>query len=226
MMMLLAAFAMVAVLLAAIGVYGVLAYVVSQRTQEIGLRLAIGAAPDDVVRLFLREGLTLTLVGLFAGLAGALAAGRVLTTLLFGVTATDPITFVAVAGALGLAALCASYLPARRAATVESDDCAACGLTKSEVGSRKSDGRVESVNGEAVRRRDVIVIGVAACNRTPENAGPPAKPNILLVTIDTLRADGSLPASHPHLIGSRPRLCSSRRRARRCRSRCHPTRRS
>jgi putative ABC transport system permease protein len=119
MMVLLAAFAMVAVLLAAIGVYGVLAYVVSQRTQEIGLRLAIGAAPDDVVRLFLREGIALTAVGLSVGLVGALAAGRALTTLLFGVTATDPITFAVVAGALGLAALCASYLPARRAATVD-----------------------------------------------------------------------------------------------------------
>jgi putative ABC transport system permease protein len=119
MMVLLAAFAMVAVLLAAIGVYGVLAYVVSQRTQEIGLRLAIGAAPDDVVRLFLREGVALSAVGLSVGLVGALAAGRALTTLLFGVTATDPITFAVVAGALGLAALCASYLPARRAATVD-----------------------------------------------------------------------------------------------------------
>jgi len=119
MMVLLAAFAMIAVLLAAIGVYGVLAYLVSQRTQEIGLRLAIGATPEDVVRLFLREGVTLTLVGLFAGLAGAFAAGRALTTLLFGVTATDPITYVVVAGALGLAALGASYIPARRAATLD-----------------------------------------------------------------------------------------------------------
>jgi putative ABC transport system permease protein len=119
MMVLLAAFAMIAVLLAAIGVYGVLAYLVSQRTQEIGLRLAIGATPEDVVRLFLREGVTLTLVGLFAGLAGAFAAGRALTTLLFGVTATDPITYVVVAGALGLAALGASYVPARRAATLD-----------------------------------------------------------------------------------------------------------
>jgi putative ABC transport system permease protein len=119
MMVLLAAFATVAVLLAAIGVYGVLAYVVSQRTQEIGVRLAIGAAPEDVVRLFLREGVTLTLVGLLAGLAGAAAAGRALTTLLFGVTASDPLTFAVVAGALGLAALCASYLPARRAAAVD-----------------------------------------------------------------------------------------------------------
>jgi putative ABC transport system permease protein len=119
MMMLIAAFALVAVVLAAIGVYGVLAYVVSQRTQEIGLRLAIGAAPDDVVRLFLREGISLTMWGLCAGVAGALAAGRALTTLLFGVTASDPLTFVLVAAALALAAVGASYLPARRAAGVD-----------------------------------------------------------------------------------------------------------
>jgi putative ABC transport system permease protein len=118
-MLLLASFAAVAVLLAAIGVYGVLAYLVSQRTQEIGVRLAIGATPADVVRLFVREGAGLTLVGVAAGLAGALAATRALTTLLFGVTTTDPITFAAVAGALAIVALLASYLPARRAARVD-----------------------------------------------------------------------------------------------------------
>ena len=118
-MMLLAAFAAVAVLLAAIGVYGVLAYVVSQRTQEIGVRLAIGATPGDVVRLFLREGATLALVGLIAGLTGAIGATRTLTTLLFGVTSTDPITFATVAAALAGVALLATYLPARRAAAVD-----------------------------------------------------------------------------------------------------------
>ncbi|MGH9144731.1 MAG: ABC transporter permease, partial [Vicinamibacterales bacterium] len=118
-MLLLAAFAGVAVLLAAIGVYGVLAYLVSQRTQEIGVRLAIGATPRDVVRLFVREGAGLTLVGVACGLAGAVAATRALSTLLFGVTTTDPITFSAVAGTLALVALLASYLPARRAARVD-----------------------------------------------------------------------------------------------------------
>jgi putative ABC transport system permease protein len=118
-MLLLASFAIVAVLLASIGVYGVLAYLVSQRTQEIGVRLAIGAAPDDVVRLFVREGATLAMIGLAAGLVGAVVAGRTLTSLLFGVTATDPITYAGVAAALGLAALSASYLPARRAARVD-----------------------------------------------------------------------------------------------------------
>jgi putative ABC transport system permease protein len=118
-MLLLVAFASVAVLLAAIGVYGVLAYVVSQRTQEIGVRLAIGAAPADVVRLFVGEGAVLTAVGLACGLVGALAAHRAMTSLLFGVTATDPSTFAAVAGALAFVALGASYVPARRAARVD-----------------------------------------------------------------------------------------------------------
>jgi putative ABC transport system permease protein len=118
-MLLLASFASVAVLLAAIGVYGVLAYLVSQRTQEIGVRLAIGATPADVVRMFVREGAGLTLVGVAAGLAGSLAVTRALSTLLFGVTTTDPITFAVVAGTLGLVALLASYLPARRAAKVD-----------------------------------------------------------------------------------------------------------
>ena len=118
-MFLLTAFAGVAVALAAIGIYGVLAYLVSQRTQEIGVRLAIGAAPGDVARLFLREGARLTIVGLVAGFAGAAAATRVLATLLFGVSATDPATFGAVAGALALVALLASYVPARRAARVD-----------------------------------------------------------------------------------------------------------
>jgi putative ABC transport system permease protein len=118
-MFLLSAFAAVAVALAAIGIYGVLAYLVSQRTQEIGVRLAIGAAPGDVARLFLREGARLAIVGLAAGFAGAAAVARALSTLLFGVTATDPATFAAVAGALALVALAAAYVPARRAARVD-----------------------------------------------------------------------------------------------------------
>jgi putative ABC transport system permease protein len=118
-MLLLASFAAVAVLLAAIGVYGVLAYLVSQRTQEIGVRLAIGATPGDVVRLFVREGAGLILLGVACGLAGAFAVSRALSTLLFGVTTTDPITFAAVAGTLAVVALLASYFPARRAARVD-----------------------------------------------------------------------------------------------------------
>jgi putative ABC transport system permease protein len=118
-MLLLVAFAVVAALLAAIGIYGVLAYVVSQRTQEIGVRLAIGASPIDVVGLFVREGAVLVAAGLACGVAGALAASRALTTLLFGVTPTDPSTFAAVAAALTIVALLATYVPARRAAAVD-----------------------------------------------------------------------------------------------------------
>jgi putative ABC transport system permease protein len=118
-MLLLTTFAAVAVALAAIGIYGVLAYLVGQRTQEIGVRLAIGATPRSVVGLFVREGAALTLVGVAGGLAGALAVTRALSTLLFGVTTTDPATFAAVGGALALVALFASYVPARRAARVD-----------------------------------------------------------------------------------------------------------
>jgi putative ABC transport system permease protein len=118
-MLLLAAFATVAMLLAAVGVYGVLAYLVTQRTQEVGVRLAMGASPADVVRLFVREGAIVSLVGVVLGLATAIAAARALTSLVFGVTTTDPLTFAGVAATLALVALLASYLPARRAARVE-----------------------------------------------------------------------------------------------------------
>ena len=117
--LLLASFAAVALLLAAIGVYGVLAYVVSQRTQEIGLRMAIGATASDVVQLFLREGVALAGIGLVAGLVAAAAASRVLASMLFDVGSADPITFVSVTGVLVAAALFASYFPARRAAHVD-----------------------------------------------------------------------------------------------------------
>jgi len=118
-MLMLGLFAIVAVALASIGVYGVLAYLVTNRTQEIGVRLALGAAGGDVVRLFLREGAVLTTVGLVSGLAGAFATARGLSTLLFGVSATDPTTFVGVAVLLIVIGLAASYIPARRAARVD-----------------------------------------------------------------------------------------------------------
>lgn len=116
------AFAGIAVVLALIGVYGLLAYLVDQRRSEIGLRLAIGAAPADVVWMFVREGATLTVVGLTAGLAGALAAGRLLASLLFAVTPADPATLVGVVLALAGAAACATYVPARRAAGVDPNE--------------------------------------------------------------------------------------------------------
>jgi ABC-type antimicrobial peptide transport system permease subunit len=121
-MLLLLSFAGIAVALSVIGVYGVLAYLVGQRKREIGLRLAIGASPSDVVWLFMREGAALTLIGLGAGVAGALAAGRWISTLLFGVTPADPATIASVVLALAGAAACATYLPARTAAGVDPSD--------------------------------------------------------------------------------------------------------
>jgi putative ABC transport system permease protein len=118
-MLLLAAFAGVALVLAAIGLYGVLAYLVGRRTQEIGVRLAIGASPPAVVRLVLREGAALAAVGLGCGLGVALAASRALQSLLFGVTTSDPVTFVLTGVVLAAVALSASYGPARRASRID-----------------------------------------------------------------------------------------------------------
>jgi putative ABC transport system permease protein len=115
-------FAAIAVALAIIGVYGVLAYLVAQRRGEIGLRLALGASPSDVVWLFVREGAALTVVGLGAGLIGALAAGRVISSLLFAVTPADPATLASVLCVLAGAAACATYVPARRASGVDPNE--------------------------------------------------------------------------------------------------------
>ena len=117
--LLLTAFAGVALVLAAIGVYGVIAYLVAQGTREIGIRMALGATERAVLGLVLRWGLTVTLAGLLAGLVGALALSRLLGSLLFGVNPTDPVTFVGVAMLLVLVALAASYVPARRASRTD-----------------------------------------------------------------------------------------------------------
>jgi putative ABC transport system permease protein len=117
--LLLAIFAAVALALAAVGIYSVISYSVTQRTQEVGVRMALGAQPGDVVRLILKQGLTLTLIGVAAGVLGAIAAARVMSGLLYGVTATDPATFAAIALLLAIVAALACYLPARRAARVE-----------------------------------------------------------------------------------------------------------
>ena len=112
-------FGAIAVALSAVGVCGVLAYPVGQRTRAVGVRLAIGASPTDVVWLFVREGAVLIVVGVSAGIVGALAGGRWMAALLFGVTPGDPATFAAAVFTLAMTAACATYLPARRAARVD-----------------------------------------------------------------------------------------------------------
>jgi putative ABC transport system permease protein len=118
-MQLFAVFAGAALLLAALGIYGVMAYSVTQRTQEIGLRMALGAQKSDVLGLIIRQGMALTVIGVIVGLAGAFGLTRVIGNLLFGVTATDPVTFVAIPLLLLFVALLACYLPARRAARLD-----------------------------------------------------------------------------------------------------------
>jgi putative ABC transport system permease protein len=118
-MLLLTLFAATALVMAAVGIYGVLAYAVSRRTQEIGIRMALGAQTRDVLRLIGREGFVLVLIGIAIGLAGALALTRLMSSLLFGVSPTDAATFAAVPALLAAVALAACYLPARRAARVD-----------------------------------------------------------------------------------------------------------
>jgi putative ABC transport system permease protein len=117
--LLIVAFAGLAILLAAAGIYGVTSYSVEQRTQEIGIRMALGAERRETLRLVLGRSLLLTAAGLLIGLAGALALTRVLSALLFGVSATDPATFVTTACLVVVVSLLASYLPARRATRID-----------------------------------------------------------------------------------------------------------
>jgi putative ABC transport system permease protein len=117
--LLLAIFACLAVSLAMAGVYGLLAYLVAQRANEIGLRMALGANQGDVLRLVVRQGVELAVIGVIIGLAGSFAAARVLAGILYDVKPTDPMTYAAVAGFLGLATLAASYIPARRATKID-----------------------------------------------------------------------------------------------------------
>jgi putative ABC transport system permease protein len=116
---LLALFAALAMVLAATGIYGVMSYSVAQRTHEIGVRMALGARRFDVLKLVVRQGMLLTIIGVIVGLGGAFALTRVMSSLMFGVTTKDPITFVAVAALLVVVAFIACFVPARRATKVD-----------------------------------------------------------------------------------------------------------
>ena len=118
-MYLLGIFGGVAVILAATGIYGLMAYSVAERTREIGIRMALGARRGQVLAMVLRQGLALIVIGLALGLGGAAAGTRYLEGLLFGLTPLDPSTFVYVAAAFSVVALLASYVPARRATRVD-----------------------------------------------------------------------------------------------------------
>jgi ABC-type antimicrobial peptide transport system permease subunit len=115
---LMGAFSLVAVLLALFGIYGVISYGVSQRTQEIGIRMALGAEPDQVVSLMLRRGVAMVMVGLGIGVVAALGLTQFIESLLYNVDAQDPVTFVSVAVGFAAVAWLATYIPSRRAAGV------------------------------------------------------------------------------------------------------------
>jgi putative ABC transport system permease protein len=115
----LGAFGAIAALLAALGLYGLMSYLVSQRTREIGIRMALGARARDVGLVVVRRALALTLLGLGLGLAGAAAVGRALGSFLVGVSPTDPAVLLSVAGLFAAVSLLASWVPARRAASVD-----------------------------------------------------------------------------------------------------------
>ena len=112
-------FAVTALLLAAVGTYGVMAFAVTSRTRELGVRAALGATPSDLVRMVLGQGLLLTLVASGIGLAAAVAITRFMASMLFNVAPRDPLTFALVAGVLAAVALAATLIPARRAMTVD-----------------------------------------------------------------------------------------------------------
>jgi len=118
-MQLLTIFAVIGMVLSAAGIYGLISYSVARRTHEIGIRMALGAERSDVFKLVIKKGLLLIVVGLVIGVAGALALTRVLRSLLYGVTVTDPVTFVGVSLLLMVVGLVACYIPARRATKID-----------------------------------------------------------------------------------------------------------
>jgi ABC-type antimicrobial peptide transport system permease subunit len=113
------AFGLLALALAALGIYGVISYTVTQRTRELGVRMALGARPRDVMQLILRQAAILMLAGALVGLLGSLALGRLVASQLYDVTASDPLTLASVVALLGSVAILAAYLPARRATKVD-----------------------------------------------------------------------------------------------------------
>jgi putative ABC transport system permease protein len=118
-MILLSVFSTLALVLSAVGIYGVISYLTGQRTHEIGIRVALGASASDVLRMILQEGMRITLIGVGIGLGAALGLTRLIAKVIYGVSASDPVTFVGVAVLLSGVALLACYIPARRAMRVD-----------------------------------------------------------------------------------------------------------